>query len=263
MSKTRKFLAAAMVIGASSAQAGGISDNGVNGYWGSDSNGQGDVIGGSVYDILGASITRVGSVLTVVIQTNFAGHAGADPWAAPKGIGYGDVFLAQTWKPYGTDSHHVSDKASNGTKWNWGFSLDNRWNNDGGTFKLYELKGTSNQQAILNSESFMTCTNCSYRKGQATAVKTTSSYAKDMGRTGQWTVVDNKELRFTIDVASTNLMNFSSFAMHWGETCQNDVIEGAAMAISAPGTLPLLALGAGALLWARRRQQKGTVIPAR
>jgi hypothetical protein len=41
------------------------------------------------------------------------------------------------------------------------------------------------------------------------------------------------------------------------------VIEGAAMAISAPGTLPLLALGAGALLWVRRRQQKGRASASR
>ncbi|MES2760363.1 MAG: hypothetical protein V4693_23570, partial [Pseudomonadota bacterium] len=81
----------------SGAHAGGISDVGVNGYWGADGHGYGDVIGNSTYDIKGATITRAGSVLTVTIATNFAGHAGAEPGSAPGGIGYGDVFLSKIW----------------------------------------------------------------------------------------------------------------------------------------------------------------------
>lgn len=254
MNKMITWLAAAALVISLPAQAGGISDNGVNGYWGADSHGKGDVIGGSVYDILGASITRVGTVLTVVIQTNFAGHAGVDTWAADKGIGYGDVFLGQTWNPYGSDAHHSGDNASNGTKWNWGFALDNRWNNDGGKFRLYELKGT-NAQTIRNSEYYMDCDSCTYRDGQATGVKTSAtSYVKDMGVEGTWTVLDNKELRFTINVASTNLMNFSAFALHWGETCQNDVIEGFTSVVPLPASLALMLLGIFALAAARRRK---------
>lgn len=252
----KKILAAALLFLAASVQAGGISDNGVNGYWGADGSAQGksDVIGGSVYDIMGATITRVGTVLTVVIQTNFAGHAGIDTYAADKGIGYGDVFLGKTWNPYGSDGHRSYDKSSNGTTWNWGFALDNRWNNDGGTFRLYELKG-GNAQTIRNSEYYMDCDNCSYRNGQATGIRTSNtSYVKDMGKTGAWTVLDNKELRFTIDVASTNLMNFSAFALHWGETCQNDVIEGFASVVPVPASLPLLAVGLLALGMVRRRR---------
>lgn len=253
MNNLMRWLAAACLIITLPAKAGGISDNGVNGYWGADSHGKGDVIGSSVYDILGASITRVGSVLTVVVQTNFAGHAGADAWAATNGIGYGDLFLAQSWNPYGSDAHHSNDKANNGTKWGWGFSLDDRWNNDGGTFKLYELKGT-NTQTIRNSEYYINCTGCIYRDGQAAGINTgAASYVKDTGKTGKWTVLDDKELRFTIDIASTNLMNFSSFAMHWGETCQNDVIEGFTSAVPLPSSLPLLLLGLVALGCVRQR----------
>ncbi len=246
---------AALAMGG--ARAGGISDVGVNAYWGADGHGYGDVIGNSTYDINGATITRVGSVLTVTIATNFAGHAGADPGSAPGGIGYGDVFLSKIWNPFGTDSHHTNDNAANGTLWNYGLSLDNRWSNDGGTFKLYQLNGATNATSIYNSEHFMSCalgTACYYRNGEATAVNTTSSTVRNTGVTGNWTVTADKELRFTLDIGSTDLMKFSSFAMHWGETCQNDVIEGAVSMVPTPGSLPLIALGMGALLVLRRRQ---------
>jgi hypothetical protein len=251
------LIAALLALATSGAQAGGISDVGVNGYWGADGHGYGDVIGNSTYDIQGATITRVGSILTVTIATSFAGHAGAEPGSAPGGIGYGDVFLSKTWNPFGTDSHHTNDKASNGTLWNYGLSLDNRWSNTGGNFKLYQLNGATNAANIYNSETFMTCaigTACNYRDGQATAVNRGSSTVKDMGITGTWTVTANQELRFTINIASTDLVNFSSFAMHWGETCQNDVIEGVASMVPTPGSVPLIGLGLGALVLLRRRQ---------
>jgi hypothetical protein len=242
------------------AQAGGISDVGVNGYWGSDSHGYGDVIGNSTYDISGATITRIGSVLTVKIATNFAGHAGAEPGFAAGGIGYGDVFLAQTWNPFGTasDTHHAADNASNGTLWSYGFSLDNRWSNTGGKFTLYKLNGATNSANILNSESFMSCaigSQCYYRNGQATAVNTALNNSNDYNTrlTGDWTVAAG-EMKFTIDVAASDLLNFSSFAMHWGETCQNDVIEGQTSVVPLPGSLPLLAFGLGALMITRRRR---------
>jgi hypothetical protein len=239
--------------------AGGISDVGVNGYWGSDSHGYGDVIGNSTYDISGATITRVGSVLTVTIATSFAGYAGIDPGVAPGGIGYGDVFLAQSWNPFGTDSHHENDNAANGTLWSYGLNLDNRWSNTGGSFKLYKLNGATNAANILNSESFISCqlgTQCNYRNGQATAVKTNSSTVQDTGLLGTWKVTAN-QLQFTINAASSDLVNFSSFAMHWGETCQNDVIEGVVHVVPVPGSLPLVALGLCALFGLKRRRPAG------
>lgn len=129
-------------------------------------------------DINGATTTRVGSLLTVMIATNFAGHAGSDAEAAPGGIGYGDVFLANAWNPFGTDANHNNDKASNGPLWSYGLSLDNRWSDTGGTFKLYQLKGSTNAANILNSDSFITCqigTQWYYRNGQTTAVNTAAT----------------------------------------------------------------------------------------
>jgi hypothetical protein len=248
------ILAAGFLPGA---QAGGISDSGINAYWGADRHGYTDVIGDSMYDISGATITRVGSILTVIISTSYAGHAGSDPWSAPGGIGYGDVFLAQTWNPFGSDSHHIDDNAANGTKWSYGFSLDNRWNNSGGTFKLYQLNGATNASNINNSESFMSCTipsSCSYRNGQATAVNTASSSVQNTGLTGNWSVLANQELKFTINMTGSSLINFSSFAMHWGETCQNDAIEGITSVVPAPGSMSLLMLGLAGMLWLRQRR---------
>jgi MYXO-CTERM domain-containing protein len=237
--------------------AGGIGDVGARAYWGADSHGYGDVIGDSTYEINGATITRVNNVLTIAIATNFAGHAGSDASLTPGGIGYGDVFLARSWNPFGTDANHAGDKASNGTRWSYGLALDNRMSNSGGSFTLYQLNGASNADNILNSESYMGCaigSQCYYRDGQATGVKTASSTVKNTGVTGTWTVTANQELRFTMNIASTDLINFTSFAMHWGETCQNDVVEGVTSVVSAPGTMPLLALGLGALLLLRRRR---------
>jgi hypothetical protein len=253
--KTALVLLALLATGHS--HAGGISDTGVNAYWGADAHGYGDVIGASTYDINGATITRVGNVLTIAIATSFAGHAGSDAALAPGGIGYGDVFLAKSWNPFGTDAHHAGDNAANGTLWSYGLSLDNRWSNTGGTFKLYQLNGTTNAANISNSESFMGCTlgtQCYYRDGQETAVKTASTTVRDTGVTGSWSVIANQELRFTLNIASTELINFSSFAMHWGETCQNDVIEGIANVVPEPGSAWLLAPGLGALLFLRRRR---------
>jgi hypothetical protein len=42
--------------------------------------------------------------------------------------------------------------------------------------------------------------------------------------------------------------------MHWGETCQNDVIEGQVSLVPVPGALPLTGLGLMMLGLARRRR---------
>lgn len=264
----KQLLSAAIAVLALSAgaaaQAGALSDTITDAYWGADAHGKGDVIGSSVYDINSAKITRVNDVLTITINTKFAGYAGSDlasykEGSVYKGIGYGDVFLSDMWNPVGTTAdNYKADNAANSTIWDYGFNLDNRWNNNGGSFTLYKLKGATNAQNALNSESFINCTNgCIYRNGQEVAVKTKYNAANvtNTGKTGTWTVTKDKSLQFTINVSGTDLATFSSLAMHWGETCQNDVIEGVVRFTPAPGTVPLLALGLAGLVLVRRRRQ--------
>ncbi|MDB5918147.1 MAG: hypothetical protein JWR40_2381 [Massilia sp.] len=260
MNKLCSIVAASMLLAMHSALAGEISDVGTKAYWGANAHAYQDVIGSSTYDISGATITRVGNVLTITIATNFAGHAGSEPRSAPGGIAYGDVFLAQAWNPAGSsalDPHHLTDNAANGTLWSYGFSLDNRWSNAGGGFTLYKLNGKTNAEDIKTTNSFMSCalgSQCYYRDGQAAAVDTASSAAKNTGLSGTWSVIADKSLSFKIDIGSSDLLQYSSFAMHWGETCGNDVIEGIVSNVPAPGTVPLLAMALGAMLLMRRRQ---------
>jgi hypothetical protein len=255
MSKLKYLVAALSLAISGAACAGTITDTGANAYWGGSDHGYGDVIGSSMYDILGADMRLDSGWLTVTINTNFAGHAGADTWAAPKGIGYGDLFLANAWNVNGSDAHNKNDNAKTGTKWNYGLNLDNRWSNTGGSFTLYQLGGANNEADIYNSDSLMSCAlgrNCYFRDGQATAVKTGSATVKSTGLTGQWTVTANKNLQFVIDVRGTELANAGELAMHWGETCQNDVIEGV-VDVPEPSGIALAGLGLGLLALRRRR----------
>jgi MYXO-CTERM domain-containing protein len=263
---SRLIGAATLALAAGFAQAGEINDTGTNAYWGGNGHNYGDVIGTSLYDIQGAKITRTGSVLTIVISTNFAGHAGTDASTTTngKGIGYGDVFLANTWTPAGTDAHHTND--ANSTDWDYGFALDNRYSSTGGTFSLMTLAGSNTKDTLL-SNSFMgnckTSAGCYYRDGQAVAVNTnsgtvskTTSTVTNKAMTGTWTVNKDDSLTFKIDLSGSELLNWTSFAMHWGETCQNDVIEGmTSVTVPLPNTAALFLLGLGSLAMLRRRRR--------
>jgi hypothetical protein len=127
-----------------------ITDN----YMGGDDNGWGDVIGKKAYfDILSMDVERTGNMLSVSVNTNFAGRTGQlfTSLTNGQGIAYGDLFLNDSWDAYG-DAPYQYDNVSNGTQWSYGFSLDNRWEN-GGTGSLYSLSDDSD---FLLSDNFLT-----------------------------------------------------------------------------------------------------------
>jgi hypothetical protein len=89
--------------------------------------------------------------------------------------------------------------------------------------------GATNADNVPLSHDFLTCgiaSQCYYRDGQAAAVDTTSASVVETGLTGNWTVTPDSMLEFTLNTSGTAFASYTEMALHWGETCQNDVIEG-------------------------------------
>lgn len=250
---------ASTLVFTASAMAYPINDT----YYGGNDHGYGDIVGGPVFDVQGASISRNGTKLTVKVYTTFAGHA--DEFLYPQytqraasrlngvamGIGYGDLFLASEWTPFGSDPHHLNDNNVTGTHWTYGFSIDgNRWTDAGGTGTLYALTGASNDANALLSNDFLS--GAIFRDGQEVGVDRASRSVQALGQ-GTWSVdstAGNRHLRFDFDVANTALAQGDSIALHWAMSCANDTIEGEQY-VPEPGTLALLLPGLVAL---RRRR---------
>jgi len=244
------------VLASAEARADIILDD----YIGANNHGHGDVIGSvSNFQIYSATIERAGNLLTLSFDTTFAGKGDDGLFASytvgRTGIGYGDLFLASSWTPFEASAgdHYIQDDASNGTLWEYGFSLDNRFMAPGtGTGDLYRLNAGNNDANALLSDDFLT--GATYRNGQEVAVDLASNISLIAG--GSFWSVNSSRVNFTIDLTGTNLAGASAIAFHWGFTCANDVIEGSVSSVDEPGTLALLGLGLlGLGFGARRRTQ--------
>ena len=228
-----------------------ISDN----YIGSDNNGWGDVIGSTAnFDVLSMDVELIGNMLSVSVNTNFAGKGDQKLFSSltnndlsnGNGIGYGDLFLATEWNPYG-DAPYIGDNASNGTQWDLAFSLDDRWT-DGGTGNLYSLDGSENE--LLLSENFLS--GGTFRNGQEMAVNRDGKRA--LSSDIEWDITSGS-INFLIDLTGTALEDSNTIALRWGMTCGNDTIEGE-YTVPEPAMLGLLALGLIGIGFSQRRKTK-------
>ena len=238
------------------AQATPVADT----YVGGNEHGYGDVIGDSRFQVSSFEMSRSGTNLHVVINTQFAGYGDDALFAAytrttasaRRGIGYGDVLLSNSWTPYG-DAPYKADDHLHGTLWTYGFSLDNRWSATGGAGRLFALNGATNDSNTLLSNDFLS--GATFRDGQVIAVDTAAHTVAGKGA-GTWTVDSvNHRLLFDFDISGTSLQSDDTLALHWGMTCGNDVIEGLA-AVPEPGTLALLAVAMLTAPLVRRRSTR-------
>jgi hypothetical protein len=241
------------------AQATLVSDN----YEGASGNAE---CMGANYCISDANVTRSGNTLTVSINTIFAGLAGTTfnpATVGGLGIGYGDLFLASSWDPFGS-APYASDDASTGTLWTYGLAFSTNSDRfvpgtNNGTATLYTLNSGVNTTDALLSEDFMlgTFSQANYRNGQEVAVDTSAGDVTSVAN-GTWSVVNGSTVSFSIDLTGTDLEN-TAVAFHWGMTCGNDVIEGEIgppSAIPVPASIWLMGSGlVGLISIARRRKQ--------
>lgn len=233
-------------------------------YYGGNDHHYGDIIGGPVFDVQGARIKRDGTMVTVKIFTSLAGHA--DEFLYPQltnraasklngramGIGYGDLFLATEWTPFGNDPHHLQDNNLTGTHWTYGFSIDgDRWTDAGGSGTFYALTGATNDANALLSSDFLS--GGVFRDGQEVGIDRASPTVVALGK-GSWSVnttAGNRHLSFNFDVAGSELALSPNIALHWAMSCANDTIEGVQF-VPEPGTLALML--PALLVFGRRRK---------
>ena len=252
--------------------------DGAGGYIGAQATGvygenYGDVVGSnSDFDISSMVVNQNGTQFDFTINTAFAGKSGNlfnNLTVGGDGIGYGDLFLANNWKPNG-NSPYLQDDAATGTDWTWGLILNDRFENrteaDKGTVSLARLPGSNLETALL-SDDLMKGDPGQYsewRYGQEVIVDTGSEalekswveLVQNEGGLGSWWVGQG-QLNITFDLGQTDLLNGNKLAFHWGMTCANDVIEGEVdlKKVPEPGTIGLASLALVAMFIMRRRSK--------
>jgi len=264
LNKTIRLAAVAMTLlltQTASATPSNITDT----YIGGEDHGYGDVIGSHKnFDISSMDVERVDNLLSVSINTGFAGKGDDGLYDGTnqvnltkgKGIGYGDLFLSSSWTPYGS-APYLDDNNHSGTVWRYGFSLDDRWMNESqiGAGTLYRLNSADNDADTLLSQDFLT--NGHFRTGQEIAVDTVDGDVTVVYGNNHWNI-SSGQVNFLIDLAGTSLANSNTIALHWGMSCGNDVIEGQyqnAYTVPEPTIISLLLAGIAGIWFTKRRHK--------
>lgn len=245
-------------------------------YIGGHDHGYGDVIGDrNVFDVQRAEINRESGRLRIDIFTNFVGRSGgfASHTQNGKGIGYGDLFLSGAWTPFvkpGDTSAanvdgHLFDTAANGTRWTFALSFDDAWSTaTSGSFSFYALNGSNAENLVMTEELFKP--GVIVRDAQPVHVDRNSSTVTRLGG-GNWTAdatSAERRLSFDLDLSldpSQRIAGYDYLSLHWGMTCNNDVIQGGVALPPLPGgsvpeptTMSLLGAALMGLVATRRRR---------
>ncbi len=120
-----------------------------------------------------------------------------------------------------------------------------------GAGTLYSLSSGNNDADIKLSDEFITAG--TFRNGQEVAVDTASAGVDQLKNLGGWNVTETS-VDFVVDLAGTSLLNGNEIALHWGFTCQNDVIEGSISTVPVPAAAWLFGTGLIGLVGIARRK---------
>jgi hypothetical protein len=223
-------------------------------YWGGDDHGYGDSIGGGVFNISSASVSRLGpsfSTLQIVINTAYAGAAGTD------GTGYGALFITpgvNAWNPTGSAPNYVTDVYRSG-EWKYAFTMPELPTAQSGSGGLYQTSNGVVQLANVDANH----AGWTFRDGQAVQFDPTHPASPDAW--GTWSVGPGT---ITFAITDYGLLG-NDFALSWAMTCANDVIQGQVTGVAAvpePSTWAMMILGfAGVGFMGYRRTRKGSALP--
>ena len=240
-------LVAAFLVLSSSAHADFVlQDN----YWGGNDHNYGDSIGGGVFNITSAAVSRPSpGNLKIIINTAYAGAAGTE------GTGYGALFItpgANAWHPNESAPNYANDVYVAG-EWKYAFIIPAVPNTSSGTGSLYRTVDGTVQLANVsgNPISYPDPGNSGwiFRNGQA--VQFTPDQQAAQVAAGIWSVGNGT---LTFDINDNGLLG-DAFALSWAMTCGNDVIQGQINAVPEPSTWAMMILGfAGVGFTAYRRR---------
>ena len=222
-------------------------------YWGGkDYLSYGDSIGGGVFNVESAVVSRVGGALQVVVNTAYAGQAGT------LGTGYGALFLtpgAHAWAPTGAGPHYSTDVYRPG-EWAYAFTMPGHPGGTSGAGGLYAVResGVVMSNAYGNPVSYPQPGNGGYifREGQAVQYDAAGQTAL---AGGSWNV-DALAHTITFSIADGNRLG-NSFALSWAMDCGNDVLQGqVTSAVPEPSTWAMMIAGVAGLAGVGLRKRR-------